>query len=61
MNALLSRLLKEEGHRIYSAFDGEKTLVTVKEELLDLIVLDLILPEMDGYEFLDEVKKSWQA
>ena len=42
--------LKKEGYRVISACDGEKALDLVKRELPGLIILDLMLPGMDGLE-----------
>ncbi len=47
---LLQYNLKKEGYRVISAKTGEDALHFVKEEEPDLVVLDLMLPEMDGLE-----------
>lgn len=54
----LTEFLTLEGLEIISAMDGEKGLAMAKNELPDLILLDIILPKKDGYEVLDEVKKD---
>jgi putative two-component system response regulator len=48
--ALLERLLEREGYRTTSAGDGEAALLAVGEHAPDLILLDIGLPYMDGYE-----------
>jgi putative two-component system response regulator len=48
--ALLERLLEREGYRTTSAGDGEAALLAVGEHAPDLILLDIGLPRMDGYE-----------
>jgi len=43
-------LLEGEGFDVVSAYDGEEGLAKIKEENPDLIILDLLMPKMDGYE-----------
>ncbi len=54
----LSLALNQEGYEVKNALDGEIGLKTAKEEKPDLILLDLILPKMDGFEVLNELKKD---
>jgi len=46
------------GFEIFLAFDGEKGLAIAKEHIPDIIILDILLPEMDGYEVLARLKKN---
>ena len=48
MAALLEQGLKEEGHQVYVARDGEQGLATAKSSSFEVIVLDVMLPRMDG-------------
>ena len=48
--ALLERVLEREGYRTVTAGDGEAALLAVGEHAPDLILLDIGLPRMDGYE-----------
>ncbi|MER2063996.1 MAG: response regulator YycF [Alkalibacterium sp.] len=50
--------LEKEGFEVVTAFDGEEALQKVEEESPDLIVLDLMLPKMDGLEVCREVRKT---
>ncbi len=45
--------LEEEGYRVIPVSDGREALQQVKEELPDLMVLDLLMPGLDGVETLD--------
>jgi DNA-binding response OmpR family regulator len=49
---MLSRVLTHEGHVVLSAANGWEGLIAVDEQPVDLIVLDLMMPGMDGYTFL---------
>jgi CheY-like chemotaxis protein len=46
------------GHQVLLAESGEKALEFVKKHALDLIVLDMRLPEMDGFELLKSLKSD---
>ena len=53
--------LAEEGFEVETAFDGEAGLAKAKEMAPDLILLDIVLPKMDGFEVLQSLKKSKDA
>ncbi|MDP2951470.1 MAG: response regulator [bacterium] len=50
--------LRREGWEVLSALNGEIGLRQAKTENPDLILLDLILPKMDGFEVFRELKKN---
>jgi len=51
-------ILKNKGYGVLKALDGESGLRSAKGERPDLILLDLILPKMDGFEVLKELKEN---
>jgi signal transduction histidine kinase/DNA-binding response OmpR family regulator len=55
--ALLVRMLEQEGWRVREADNGRVALAQVTEEQPQLILLDLMMPEMDGFEFVQELHK----
>jgi DNA-binding response OmpR family regulator len=58
LRELISQKLLKEGYDISEAVDGEKGLKAIKDEKPDLVLLDLILPGIDGFEVLSEVKED---
>lgn len=50
--------LTKEGYEIVTAFDGREAIAKFEEENPDLIILDLMLPELDGLEVAKEVRKT---
>ena len=61
-DAILSKVIDEElseaGFDVITSFDGVKGLSAVKSKKPDLVLLDLMLPEMHGFEVLAELKKD---
>jgi CheY-like chemotaxis protein len=57
MRELLRRRLEKEGWTVIEAENGRVALKRMTERQPDLILLDLMMPEMDGFQFLDEVRK----
>ena len=51
-------ILKQEGYEVISALDGEAGLKAAKAEKPDLILLDLVLPKMHGFEVLQALKED---
>ncbi len=60
---ILRRYLSQDRHRILEASSGQQMLQMLVDHPVDLILLDLVLPEMDGYELLQQVKQheQWRA
>lgn len=55
---LLKNKLQEKGYEVILAEDGEKGLARIKKGGLDLIVLDIVMPKMGGFEVLEEMQKD---
>ncbi len=54
----LQSQLSIEGYRVFIADDGEKALKVLNTRKPDLIILDIILPKLNGWEFLKIVKAN---
>ena len=51
-------LLTSQGYEVIEACDGKEGLKKVKSEKPDLILMDVQLPEMDGFQVLKEIRKT---
>ncbi|PIS34360.1 MAG: response regulator [Parcubacteria group bacterium CG08_land_8_20_14_0_20_43_9] len=58
LRELISRKLLSDGFKIEEAIDGEEGLRKIEEVKPDLILLDLILPGLDGFEVLERIKDN---
>jgi len=58
LRELIVKKLVKEGYEISEAVDGEEGIKKVKEEKPDLVLLDLILPGIDGFEVLSRTKED---
>jgi DNA-binding response OmpR family regulator len=56
MARLLERALKREGHTVTLAFDGEQAMLCGRSEDLDVILLDVALPLVDGFTVLRNLR-----
>lgn len=55
---LLEIYFEKEGYKVYKAHNGNDAINAFKEVDPDIIVLDIMMPEVDGYEVLKEVRKT---
>ncbi len=55
---LLKEKLAMEGYDVVTASDGEEGFLKIKEEFPDLILLDIIMPKMNGFEVMEKVRKN---
>lgn len=54
----LDFLMRKEGYEVFIARDGAEALDILKRELPDIIVLDIMMPNVDGYEVCQHVKNN---
>ncbi len=55
---LYSRYLELEGYQVLAAGDGEEALERIESEPVDLVLLDVMMPGLDGFEVLETVRKE---
>lgn len=58
LSNLITKKIKDYGYNIETAMDGDKGWNAVKKKKPDLVLLDIIMPGMDGFKVLENIKKS---
>jgi DNA-binding response OmpR family regulator len=58
---LLQEYLTEQGFRVFTASDGQNAIYQARHEPPDLILLDIMMPKMDGYQFLRQYRLERQT
>ncbi|MDQ3111116.1 MAG: response regulator, partial [Bacteroidota bacterium] len=54
----LSYNLKKEGYEVFTAPDGDQAITTAKKELPHLVLLDVMMPGLDGIEVCREIRSA---
>ena len=54
----LELLMKKEGYEVHTVDDGERAVLAAKELRPDLILLDIMMPKMDGYEVCQRIRSD---
>ncbi len=59
----LEYLMKSGGFEVEVAYDGEQALTKVAEKAPDLIILDVMMPKLDGFEVCEKIRANplWSA
>ena len=55
---VIRRVLEDKGYRVIEAADGNRALELVRQERLDLVISDIIMPDCDGIEAILAIKKE---
>jgi len=55
---LLGRGLEQQGHQVEFAENGQQALDRLRHERFDLVLLDIMMPELDGYQVLEQLTRS---
>ncbi|MFC6345956.1 response regulator transcription factor [Vagococcus carniphilus] len=58
LRQMLGRFLTNEGYKVFEAESGEEGLKLFSEEVIDLVLLDIMLPGIDGFEVCQEIRKQ---
>ena len=60
---IMATMLKNEGWRVFKAENGKVALEHLEDKKPSLIILDLLMPEMDGFEFVTHLRKNpkWRS
>ncbi|MGE5658073.1 MAG: response regulator transcription factor [Actinomycetota bacterium] len=55
---IICRILQRAGMQVFRASDGEEAIARIQETLPDLVVLDVIMPRMNGFEVIRELRDN---
>jgi len=55
---LLEAILEEKGYNIHKALSAKEAFVIIAKNKIDLILLDLLMPKISGFDFLEEIRKN---
>src|SRR6267378_273938 len=55
---MLAKLLENDGYEVRTAVDGREALKALSEKAFDAVLLDLVMPEVDGIEVLQAIKSN---
>ncbi|MDR1669684.1 MAG: response regulator transcription factor [Oscillospiraceae bacterium] len=58
LRAVLNRYAKFEGHEVTEAGDGMEAVEACRRETFDIILMDIMMPELDGYSAVREIRKE---
>lgn len=58
LNKMICAKLKQESYNVFSSFDGEQALDILDREHIDLIISDIMMPNMDGYQLTKELRDA---
>ncbi len=58
INHLVCTYLKKEGYNVYSAFDGEEALLQYAKREYHLVLLDVMIPKIDGIEVMRKIREK---
>ena len=58
LNKALTALLRRNSYTVDSAYDGEEALLFIRDYKYDLIILDIMLPKIDGLEVLRNIRRN---
>ena len=56
LSQLFQKVLEKNGYQVKSASDGALALEILDKEYIDLIISDIMMPVMDGYELVSELR-----
>lgn len=59
LNKMICAKLQQESYLVFSSYDGEQALELLDKEHIDLIITDIMMPNMDGYQLARELRNAF--
>jgi CheY-like chemotaxis protein len=57
LRQVIERLLTVRGHQVTTAANGKGAIAIVDQQQIDLVITDILMPDMDGYELISALRK----
>ena len=58
LNGLVKTILERNGYSVYGAFNGKESLRSMESNAYDIIISDIMMPQMDGFEFAKTIREN---
>ena len=58
LRELMSDFLSDNGYQVYRAKDGAEALIQIERSHIDLMICDIMMPELDGYGLTRELREA---
>ena len=58
IKTMISTKLKQENYSVYTVQNGQEALILMEKQQIDLVISDIMMPEMDGYEFVQTLRET---
>ncbi|WP_086349572.1 response regulator transcription factor [Candidatus Enterococcus clewellii] len=58
IRTLMTSLLKQEGYHTVEVDNGMDALIALEEQAIDLLIVDIMMPKLDGYQVVTEIRKE---
>jgi len=55
---ILAKLLRKQGHEVHTAYDGQEALLVAEKFRPKVVLLDIGMPDMNGYEVCGQIRKQ---
>ena len=58
IKTMISTKLKQENYSVHTVQNGQEALNLMEKQQIDLVISDIMMPEMDGYEFVQTLRET---
>ncbi|PIT74807.1 response regulator [Limnohabitans sp. G3-2] len=59
LRAGVQEMLEMSGYTVITATNGHEAMACLKQHAIDLVITDLVMPKMDGVDFVEQLRQSW--
>jgi CheY-like chemotaxis protein len=59
LRAGVQEMLEMSGYAVITATNGQEAMACLKQHAIDLVITDLVMPKMDGVDFVEQLRQTW--